>query len=338
MVLVTGGTGLVGSHLLLKLALSNTSVRAIYRTKSKLKDVKKVFSYYTENSEPVFNKIEWVQADILDIPALELVFKDITHVYHAAAFISFDSKDFDLLKKTNIEGTANIVNLCIAHGIKKLCYVSTIGTIGPSLPGKKATENNEWTEQHANVYALTKHAAEMEVWRGSQENLNIVIVNPGVIIGPGFWESGSGTLFRTAKGIGNYYPPGGSGFVTVTDVTRIMIDLMQSDIDGERFILVSENLSFKEILTKLTNAMDKKPPTKIIQFWQLKVLRYLDFINHLLTGNKRKITSTTIYGLQHQEVYNTDKIKASLKLEFEPLDKSISFSVKKFISETLMSS
>jgi nucleoside-diphosphate-sugar epimerase len=335
MILVTGGTGLVGSHLLLDLALTNTKVRALYRTKSKLEEVKKIFSYYINNFETVFNKIEWVQADILDIPALELVFKDVDYVYHAAAFISFNPKDFDLLQKTNVEGTANIVNLCIAHGIKKLCYVSTIGTIGPSLPGKKATEENEWTGQNANVYALTKHAAEMEVWRGSQEKLDIVIVNPGVIIGPGFWQTGSGTLFKTVKKLKKHYPPGGSGFVSITDVTKVMIGLMQSSITGQRFILVSENLSFKDILSKLSSVMGKKPPTKKISFWQLKILRYLDFLSHLLTGNERRITSNTIYGLRHQEEYNCDKIKSSLQLEFEPLDRSILFSAEKFISEIL---
>lgn len=333
MVLVTGGTGLVGVHLLFELAMSNTKVRAIYRTESKLKEVKKIFAYYTDNPTMVFNKIEWEQADILDIPALEVVFRDISYVYHAAALISFDPRDFDLLYKTNVEGTANMVNLCIAHNIEKLCYVSTIGAIGPSVSGKKATEENEWSEQNANVYALTKHAAEMEVWRGSQENLKVTIVNPGVIIGPGFWETGSGALFKIAKLGRKYCPPGGSGFVSVMDVVKSMIALMQSDSKGERFILVSENLNFKDILTKVTKAMCKKPPTKIIKIWQLKALRYLDYLSHVLTGNKRRITRNTIYGLQHQETYDNQKIKSVLDMEFVPLEKSIQLSSDLFISE-----
>lgn len=333
MILVTGGTGLVGSHLLFELAMANTKVRAIYRTESKLEAVKKVFSYYTDTPAILFDKIDWVQTDILDIPTLEQVFTDIHFVYHAAALISFDPRDFDLLYKTNVEGTANIVNLCIAHKVKKLCYVSTIGAIGPSIPGKKATEENDWNEQNANVYALTKHAAEMEVWRGSQENLQVVIVNPGVIIGPGFWETGSGTLFKTAMRGRKYAPPGGSGFVNVTDVIKIMTRLMESNITGERFILVSENLSFKDILTKVTKAMGKNPPTKIIKLWQLKILRYLDYLSHLLTGNKRRITRNTIYGLQHQETYDNHKIKMALNREFEPLEKSIQLSAALFISE-----
>lgn len=333
MILVTGGTGLVGSHLLLELALSNAKVRAIYRTGAKLEAVKKVFSYYTDTPDAIFNKIDWVPADILDIPAMEQAFTDVRYVYHAAAMISFDPNDFDELHKINVEGTANMVNLCIGHNIEKLCYVSTIGAIGPSLAGKQATEDNEWTEQHANVYALTKQAAEMEVWRGSQENLDVVVVNPGVIIGPGFWESGSGSLFNIAKRGTKYCPPGGSGFVGVTDVTRIMMGLMASHIKNERFILVSENLSFLDILTRVASAMGTKPPTKIVRVWQLKLLRYLDYLSHLLTGNKRRITRDTIYGLQHQETYDNRKIKWALNTEFEALEKSIRFSSRLFIAE-----
>ena len=330
MILVTGGTGLVGSHLLLELAKSNTQVRAIYRTASKLETVKKIFSYYTPSAQTLFDKIDWVKADILDIPAMEIAFDGIEYVYHAAALISFDPNDFDTLQKVNVEGTANIINLCTAFEVQKLCYVSTIGTIGKSLPNQKATENNEWTDQNTNVYALTKFAAEIEVWRGSQENLKVVIINPGVILGPGFWETGSGKLFKTANKGYRYCPPGGTGFITVTDVIKTMTGLMKSNIHGERFILVSKNLSFKDILTRITKAMNKKPPTKVLRIWQLHILRYLDLFSHLLTGNERRITKNTIYSLQNPEIYNSDKIKAMLTCEFQNLDETINFCANRF--------
>ncbi|MFD0798938.1 NAD-dependent epimerase/dehydratase family protein [Maribacter chungangensis] len=333
MVLVTGGTGLVGSHLLLELVRSGTKVRAIYRTEHKLAQVKKTFSYYTADPQAVFDKIEWIQADILDIPALEIAFIDIHYVYHAAALISFDPNDFDTLRKINVEGTANIVNLCVAYKVKKLCYVSTIGTIGRSLPNKKATEENEWTAQRTNVYALTKYAAEMEVWRGSQENLEVVIVNPGVILGPGFWETGSGKFFKAANKGSKYYPPGGTGFVTVADVVRIMIGLLKSDIVQERFILVADNLTFKDILTRIALAMKKKPPVKELKIWQLKIGRYLDILNNVLAGNERRITKNTIYSLQHTKVYSNAKIKAALDFEFEDLENTIQLCAEHFISD-----
>ena len=200
MILVTGGTGLVGAHLLCKLTDGNEPIRAIYRKENKLNKVKKVFSYYCEDVEERFNKIEWVVCDLTDIAFLDKIFKDITQVYHCAAFISFDPAHYKGLMKSNQEGTANVVNQCIHHNIDKLCYVSSIATIGTPIKQKQATEETEFNTTNANVYALTKHAAESEVWRGSQEGLDVVIVNPGVILGPGFWYKGSGIFIsRNSK-------------------------------------------------------------------------------------------------------------------------------------------
>ncbi|WP_396633146.1 NAD-dependent epimerase/dehydratase family protein [Maribacter sp. R86514] len=333
MILVTGGTGLVGSHLLLKLTMDNIKVRAIYRTQKKLDSVKKIFSYYSDNATALFNKIDWVHGDILDIPSLENAIEDITHVYHCAAYISFNPSDFKKLERINREGTANIVNICIAYGIKKLCHVSTIGTIGRPINNEKVDEETEWTLQNANPYAITKHLAEMEVWRGAQEELEVVIVNPGVILGPGFWNSGSGSFFKTAAKGYKYYPPGGSGFITINDVTNIMIALMNSNIHNERFILVAENLTYKQILEKIALAMDKKPPTKALKFWQLKMGKFVDKIRNILTGSPRTITKNTIHGLKHPTAFNNEKIKNTLGMEFESLENQIKFSAKLFISE-----
>ncbi|SIP94434.1 NAD-dependent epimerase/dehydratase family protein [Maribacter ulvicola] len=333
MVLVTGGTGLVGSHLLLKLSMDHEKIRALYRSKDKLAQVKKIFSYYSDNSTTLFNRIDWVQGDILDIPSLENALKNITHVYHCAAYISFNPSDFKKLERINREGTANIVNICIAEGIKKLCHVSTIGTIGRTLNGEQADEETEWIRQNTNPYAITKQLAELEVWRGAQENLEVVIVNPGVILGPGFWNSGSGSFFTTAAKGYNYYPPGGSGFVTINDVTNIMIALMNSDIYNERFILVAKNLTYEQILKKIALAMDKKPPTKALKFWQLKIGKIADIIKNILTGSPRTITKNTIYGLKHPTTFNNEKIKNTLGMEFDSLDEQIKFSSKLFISE-----
>ena len=191
MVLVTGGTGLVGSHLLLKLAQQNKSVRALYRKGANLERVKTVFSYYSKNSKSLYETIEWAEADLNDLPKLTLAFKDITHVYHCAAYISFDPSNYKILRATNIKGTANIVNLSIANKVEKLCYVSSVATLG--YDADLITEETQWEgNQNQSVYAISKYGAEMEVWRASQEGVAAVIVNPGVILGPGFWNSGSG--------------------------------------------------------------------------------------------------------------------------------------------------
>ena len=333
MVLVTGGTGLLGSHLLLRLLRDDVPVRAIHRKGSDLKRVEKVFSYYTENAAQLFQKIEWKEADLSDIPALELAFTHVDFVYHAAALISFDPGDYSKLKKINAEGTANIVNLCIARKIKKLCYVSTIGAIGKSLNGAIATEENQWIEQDANVYALTKYAAEMEVWRGSQEGLLTVILNPGLIIGPGFWDSGTGNLFTTANKGYRFFPPGGTGFITVGDVVHMMVSLMDSPIINERFIAVAKNISFEEILTRLADGLGKPMPTKKLKLWQLQIGRTADWVWDLFTNRGRRITKNSIKSLYQRDDYGNGKIRKALGFEFEPLEDTIQFCCEKFREE-----
>lgn len=333
MVLVTGGTGLVGAHLLLHLVGKNIPVKAIHRKNSDLKRVEKIFGYYTKNSKALFQKIDWVEANLNNIPVLETAFENVDYVYHAAAFISFDPKNYQTLLKINTEGTANIVNLCITHSIKKLCYVSTIGTIGKSLNGQIASEENEWNSQDVNVYALSKYGAEMEVWRASQEGLPVAIINPGVIIGPGFWDSGSGTLFTTANKGYKYYPPGGTGFIAVNDVVQMLVQLMDSPIKNERFIAVSENLTFQEILTLIAPKLGKPVPTKKLKFWQLELGRIGNLLRHLFTKIERSITKNSIQSLREREIYDTKKIKNELNFQFEPIENSITLTCEKFIKE-----
>jgi nucleoside-diphosphate-sugar epimerase len=335
MVLVTGGTGLVGAHLLFDLLQKGAQIRAIHRKESDLKRVEKVFAYYSENASSLFKKIDWIEADVNDVPALESVFKDIEYVYHAAALISFDPRDYELLLKINVEGTANIVNLCLANQIKKLCYVSTIGTIGKSISDATATEENEWNDQNVNIYALSKYEAEMEVWRGSQEGLSVVMVNPGVIIGPGFWNSGSGSLFKTANKGYRFYPPGGSGFVTVHDVIKMMTSLMDSQIENERFIAVAENLPFQEILIRLTKELGKPAPKRKIKYWQLEIGRFVDLIWSTVSGSSRKITKNAIHTMKYRDFYENQKIQKFLDFQFESLDPTITFSSQRFLEENL---
>ncbi len=335
MVLVTGSTGLVGSHLLLRLVQQGHHIRAIYRNSSDTSVVQKVFSYYVKNSEALYRKIEWAPADLNNIPALEAAFEGVKKVYHAAALISFDPNDFESLMKINVEGTANIVNLCIENRIEKLCYVSSIAAVGNGLDGIPITEENEFNDQHADVYARSKYAAELEVWRGSQEGLSVVIVNPGVIIGPGFWKGGSGTLFTTVNKGYSYHPPSGTGFVTVADVVDIMMALMDSTIEKERFILVSENLSYKEMMSLFAKSLGVREPSKQLEIWQLQILRFLDMFSHIFSGKGRRITKNGIESLKQRTYYDNQKIRNLLGFNFEPIADAVAFSCRLFKEENL---
>ncbi|NRD19150.1 NAD-dependent epimerase/dehydratase family protein [Winogradskyella eckloniae] len=326
MILVTGGTGLVGSHLLFQLLQSNASVRAIYRTEKTLSKVKQVFSYYTDTAEIMFNKIEWIKADINDIPQLQSAFKDITHVYHCAAFVSFEPSDYKLLRKINIKGTANIVNLCISFNVEKLCYVSSIATIGHHAnPELLINEKTEWNADYDNsIYAITKYGAELEVWRATQEGLNAVIVNPGIILGPGYWHSkGSSSLFhRIHKGL-PYYTLGITGFIDVIDVVKSMLLLMNSNTKNENFIVVSENLSYKSFFTKTANALDVNPPKKEAKSWLINIVWRLDWLKSMVLRQPRRLTKLTAKSILSVKKYDNTKFKTLFDFQFIPMDTTI---------------
>ena len=333
MILVTGGTGLIGSHLLFDLISKGNKVRSNFRTKKSIEKVLKVFGYYTDDPSRLIEQIDWVQADITDLGGLDSLFDGIEQVYHCAALISFDPKDFKSLERTNVEGTANVVNLSLKHGIKKLCYVSSIAAIGPSLKGKEVTEENEWNEAKANVYGITKYEAELEVWRASQEGLPVVIVNPGVVIGPGFWKSGSGTFFSYASKGKKYFIPGGTGFVPVNDVTKAMIALMESNIQTERFILVNQNMTYEQLFQKIASKLGTAPPTKLISNFILEFFWRWDWVRSNVFGKRRKLSKMVAKGLYNQENYSSEKIKSALGFSFGNLDKAIAFCCDKFMEK-----
>lgn len=333
MVLVTGATGLVGAHLLLKLSKKHKKIRAIYRSEAKLAMVKRIFGYYVKDTESVFEGIDWMPCDITDVSALAMAFDSITKVYHCAAYISFDPTRFKNLQKTNVEGTANVVNFCITNQVEKLCYVSSIAAIGRNLNNEPITEATEFSGTDASVYALTKNAAELEVWRGTQEGVPAVIVNPGVILGPGQWKRGSGTFISQYAKPKKYYLPSGTGFVGIDDVVETMYYLMESDIKNERFVLVAENLTFKEVQSKIAKAFQIRPPSKRIKLWQLEVFWRFDWLRNKLTGSRRVLSKNTAKSFRNFDTYNSNKIEKVLGKRLRPIEKMIGFCCTIFLEE-----
>ena len=327
MILVTGGTGLVGAHLLLHLAESETTVRAIYRVPKSIEKTKSLFKLYQK--EYLFSKIDWVQADIIDVPTLEIAFKNVDFVYHCAGLISYDPNDEDLLRKVNIEGTANIVNFCIDNKIKKLCHVSSIAALGNQQSHEKEiSEETEWNPETAHSdYAISKYGAEMEIWRGQQEGLDVVIVSPGVIFGAGFWNQGSGLFFSSIKNEFPFYTNGSTGYVGVTDVVKIMIRLMNSTIVSERFTVVAENLTFKKVIFLIAENLNAKKPKIEAKPWMTAIGWRLDLFISTIFRTKRKLSKYSANSLHSSDFISNEKIKnpevSGLNFEFQSIDSVI---------------
>ncbi|RCS28337.1 NAD-dependent epimerase/dehydratase family protein [Polaribacter sp. WD7] len=320
MILVTGATGLVGSHLLYHLAMNDKKIRAIYRSEEKIEKVKEVFSFYTDDIT-LFSKIEWLKADITEVPAMIPAFKGVTHVYHCAAFISFNPKDYKEMRKVNIHGSAIIANLAIDAKVKKICFVGSIASVGDSTTGGFITEECEWNKEADNSgYSITKFGAEMEMWRASQEGVEVVVVNPGVIIGSGFWGSASGKLFtQIHKGL-PYFTEGITGFVGVIDVVKSMILLMNSETTNERFILVSENKSFKEIFFLIAEALGKKKPSIHIKPWQIAIFWRVAWVISLVTRKPPLISKYSAKSAHAVSKYSSERLKKQFHVEFEKIE------------------
>ncbi|MEY4603628.1 MAG: hypothetical protein RIT43_920 [Bacteroidota bacterium] len=324
MILVTGGTGLLGSHLLFELSKSNVPIRALYRNSKRIQRVKALFEYYDrEKGAQQFDRIDWFEGDILDIPALENSLEQVTHVYHCAGMVSFATRDFKDVMKINREGTANVVNCCLALNIQKLCYVSSTAAVGYTEQGL-TDESILWKNgPDVSGYSVSKYSAEKEVWRGIEEGLCAVMVNPCVIFGPGNWDETSLAIFRSVhKGL-KFYTPGANSIVDARDVARIMVNLMESDIHGERFLCTGENITFKELTARIALRLGKTPPSIQTPRWLAGLGWRIAAAVSLFTGKKPAITKDTVASAYKTIQYNSDKVKQATGIEFTSLDDTI---------------
>ena len=295
MILVTGGTGLVGSHLISALIQQGKQVKAIYRS---------VIPEFSNS-----NKVQWQQADILDILSLEQAMHNVEQVYHCAAIVSFSPKKRELLTKTNIEGTANIVNAAINAGVKKFLFVSSVAALGRIRKDTMVNETMNWSKETSNSeYGKTKYLAEMEVWRGAAEGLPCVVVNPTIILGESDWTKGSTEIFKTIYKEFPWYTEGISGFVDVKDVVRAMLLLMENDVTDERFILNGDNIPYKQLFDEIANCFGKKAPYKKVTPFLAELVWRFEGLKGKITGIDPLLTRETANTAQAKVYFDNSKL------------------------------
>ena len=325
MILVTGATGLLGSHLLYELVSEGQNVRAIYRHKFKIQKTEQIFSYYGEEAVKLLDRIEWVKADVSDVNELEQAMDGVTEIYHCAGIVSFNHRDREKIMKTNVEGTANMVNIALEKKISKFCHVSSIASFGKPEKGKSAIDESVQREENdrSSVYSQSKYLAELEVWRAIEEGLDAVIINPSTILGSGNWDSGSSALFsRVWRGL-SYYTEGVNGFVDVRDVVKAMKMLMARNIFRDQYILVGEHLSFKDLLSAIAINFNLKAPSikanKILSslVWRLEQVRCA------ITRKEPVITRESARIALDKQFYSNKKIREALGLEFRPIQSTL---------------
>ena len=329
MVFVTGGTGLLGAHVLVELSKRNQAIKALKRHSASTNMTEAIFHFYfKEKAKTLFNKIEWVEGDILDITSLKIALQNCNTIYHCAGKVSFHKKDFHAMMKSNKEGTANLVNLAIAIGIEKFCHVSSTAAIGRDKKTEIYTEDNKWQTSNENSsYAVSKYSAEMEVWRGIEEGLNATIVNPSVIIGAGFWTESSLEIFDTvSKGL-KFYPNGMNAFVDARDVAFCMVELVEQNKMNNRYLTISENVFFKDLVISIAEKLKVKSPHIAVKKWMVAIGWRMERIKSFLLMRKPKITKETARSAMSISRYSNQKIKSAIDIDFISVDDAISNAV-----------
>lgn len=315
---------MLGTELLCQLAAQGHDLVSCYRSKEKLAFARRQFELRGEESLGFFDQISWKSCDLLDLVRLEDLMKDINKVYHCAALVSFDSADSEALMRNNVRMTANMLNIARDVGVDKLIHVSSVAALGRNSPGKLINEKSRWTGRKANSdYARSKYLSELEAWRAFEEGLPLAIVNPSIIIGPGDWQTGSSALYgKIAKGF-RFYSEGVNAYVDVRDVAKAMIRLMDSDILGERFVLMSENRSYRELFDMIAKALEVKSPSIKARPWMGALVWRLEKLRSLFTGSRPMVTPDTVKTSFQANHYSNEKARKTLDMEFRPVEESI---------------
>ncbi|MFT6998253.1 MAG: dihydroflavonol-4-reductase [Cryomorphaceae bacterium] len=320
--LVTGATGIVGLRIVYDLLKRNERVRALKRSSSDMAFAEKVLRFYGAADADLTN-IDWFEGDLLDLFSLEKALEGVNTVYHCAALVSYDPKDEPKLFQVNEGGTKNLVNVCLTSGVETICHISSVAALGVEKEGPTTEESHWQRDENRSVYGLTKFIAEREVWRAGAEGLNVVVVNPSIILGPSKPDQSSGMLVSMLRKGSKYYPSGGVGLVDVRDVSKACIQAMEQEKFGERYLLNSQNLSFQELLTKAAVTFGNEPPKSKLPNFLLELAWRLGVIGRLF--GIKPISKETAQSAQRTANYNSSKANNDLGVKFIPIGESLAW-------------
>ncbi|GCC51990.1 epimerase [Chryseotalea sanaruensis] len=315
MIVVTGANGLLGSYVVRRLVEAKIPFVAMRRESSDISSL-----------ADINNIIQWVEGDITDPDSLIEIFSKATGVIHTAAVVSYHKQDGEIVKSINVEGTRNVVNACLITGIKRLLHVSSVAAIGKEKGQVYIDETSKWIEGAiVSNYATSKYQAELEVWRGQEEGLCTVIVNPSVILAPTDWDKSSAQLFKYAWQERPFFTDGSFSAVDVRDVATAIIKLYNSSIEAERFILTAETISYLDFFTKAANYFGKKPPSIRVNRKLIQFAARFDAFRSFLTRSRPLITKETAHLAGKNFTYSNIKVKKALGLEFQSIENTISW-------------
>jgi dihydroflavonol-4-reductase len=314
MILLTGATGIVGHFIAHKLLADGHHLRALKRS--------------TSNTNRLGNhpNLEWVEGDVEDIPSLQLAFQGIEYVVHCAAVVSFHQEDKEKMMAVNVQGTANMVNIALENKIKKFIHISSVAALGRKEGQSVIDETTKWEESKNNTnYAESKYLGELEVWRGQEEGLKTIILNPSIVIGPGDWHSSSMQIFKYVNQGRVFYPGGEMNYVDVRDVANIACKMLLNEKSGERYILNAGKALYKVVFSLIGKYLNKPEPRYRVSYALLTFAYVFDMLRSFLTRQKSIITKESLRLSKMSFVFSSEKIIREINYEFRTLEDSVAW-------------
>jgi nucleoside-diphosphate-sugar epimerase len=313
MIAVTGANGLLGSFIVRMLIQHDEPFVAMKRKDSDISLL-----------QDVNESITWFDADILDIVSLNEAFRNVTHVIHTAAIVSFNPRRARHVMEINVQGTRNVVNACLANNVKRIVHVSSVAALAAQKSQTTITEENKWVEtQHQTVYAKSKYLSELEIFRGQEEGISSVIVNPSLILAGANWDNSSAQIFKYIWRQSPFYSDGSINYVDVLDVAKIIYMLLRMPVEAERYIVSAGKVRYKELFGLIAKEFGKKIPSIKINKNFLSIGAYFETWRAIIAGSEPRLTRETARVAGVNYLFENRKIVDQLNFEFQPIDKTL---------------
>ncbi|WP_040417119.1 NAD-dependent epimerase/dehydratase family protein [Cyclobacterium qasimii] len=306
-ILITGITGLLGSYLAKSYA-GKAIVSGLKRSNSS-----------TALLGNLSSQINWYEGEITDVELLIEACKEQDMVIHAAGMVSFDESKKEALLQTNTQGTACLVNAMLTTNCKNLVFISSVAALGrDSIP--RINENQKWVNSTLNTpYAISKHLAELEAWRGAQEGLEVMVFNPSILLAKVSDERSSSQIYRYVLEGNRYYPIGDVNYIDIRDAVSLITTTIESESWGNRYILSKEAISYEKFFTEMAIEFKLKPPKKPLNNLMAKMVVNWSMFYNYFAKNKIPVTRQTIQSAQTKIEYDNTKINELTKYTYTPL-------------------
>ena len=311
-ILITGVTGLFGSELAREFSALG-SIHGLKRASSELGAVD------LEGLD-----IHWHEGDVLDFNSVLEAVEGMDLVIHAAGKVSFSAQDERALFQVNHQGTINVVNALLAAGVPKLVYISSVAALGQVPDQEYYDENSAWVDVPGHTpYALSKYRAELEVWRGEQEGLEVLVVNPSVIFGKLAYERSSGGLYQLVIKGATFFPAGNLNYIDVRDAAKITRTLIEKNAWGERFVLTKESISYESFFQQAAQVLGGTPPKNRLPNWIISwgfpILKVLSW----MLGKKLPLTAQVAKNAQRKTQFSNQKVQRYLNFRYRDLQDTL---------------